>query len=467
MATRDNQTMQAIVIVLTLLVIGLGAGLLAVNNAKKTAQDQAASNKKNADEARQAERKAQSEANSYKQWTGFSETDNFDSLNKAFDEDMKRFGETFDEDQRFYHTILEYISEENRKIALSEIAAKQQVSELKARLLAVEAQKETQVQEAQDSASKAMQDLASERERFNRDRAKINAEKDEIANQRDQQRTQFDSQAAELEAQIQKMETKMADVDHANQVLRDGRIEPDPIAQPADGRITWVNQRFGKVWIDLGTADQLRPQITFSVFRSDESDPVAAVKKGSVEVTRVIEAHMSEARITKDDPTQPLQPGDKLYSQVWDRGRKVGFAITGFIDINDDGKSDLEQLKTIVTINNGRVDSVLETSGEVEGKMTVHTRYLILGDYSNDPLKDTIRTGWDKMSEQADRLGIETITLNEFLNLMGWQPGSRTVPLGNNSRPEDFRARYPDGFKPSSAGTTSNQFRDRVQGPAY
>jgi hypothetical protein len=220
------------------------------------------------------------------------------------------------------------------------------------------------------------------------------------------------------------------------------------------------------VWIDLGEADQLRPQISFSVFGADDSDPMKAVKKGSIEVTRILGAHMAEGQITHDDSTKPLLPGDKIYSQVWDRGRKVGFAITGLIDFNGDGKSELNQLKTIIKINNGRVDSVLEDDGKVTGDMTVHTRYLILGKRPSDPRRvENFRKAWDDMSKQADELGVETVTLDEFLNLMGWQPDSAVVKLGSGAKPEDFKARPIDSTRLPRSGRSAaskSMFRRRT-----
>ncbi len=101
MASRDNQTMQAIVIVLVLAVIGLGVGLILVNNSKKTAQASAKSANDSASSAQQSNRQAQEEANRYKEMMGFSEADAFDSLQNGFEEDMKNFGGTFDENNRF------------------------------------------------------------------------------------------------------------------------------------------------------------------------------------------------------------------------------------------------------------------------------------------------------------------------------------------------------------------------------
>lgn len=472
MASRDNQTMQAIVIVLTLLVIGLGVGLLLVNNAKKTAQARANSAEISSKESREASNQVQNEANSYKQWMGFDEGASFESLNTdpevtdpkkfgLFKQDMQKYGSTFEADQLAYRKILEYVSDENRKMAINEAAAKDAVSKLKNRLEAIEAEKEVQIKQYQQEAIKAKQDRTSEGNKFKEDYTRINAEKDEIAGQLSAQRDKYDSMVAKHDDEMKKLQDQFAQLGHSNEILRSRQLDPDPIAQPADGRITWVNQRYGTVWIDLGDADHLRPQITFSVFGANGSDPAKAAKKGSIEVTRILGAHMAEGRITQDDSTKPLLPGDKIYSQVWDRGRKVGFAITGVIDFDDDGKSELNQLQSIIKINNGRVDAALGEDGKIVGDMTVHTRYLILGKHPQDPRQGAIRKGWNAMSKQADTLGVETITLDEFLNLMGWHPGSTLVKLGANARPDDFQARPIDNTTIPRTDPSRSMFRKR------
>ena len=173
----------------------------------------------------------------------------------------------------------------------------------------------------------------------------------------------------------------MANIERFNDVLKSDRKEVDPFAQPEDGLIRWVNQRNKTVWINLGEADHLRPQVTFSIYSSDEDDALGAVRKASIEVTRILSAKMAEARITDDVATNPVMEGDKIYSQVWSPGRQVGFAITGIIDMNGDGRNDLDRLKSVIALNNGKVDAVpgLPTA-RLKARLSVDTRYLILGD---------------------------------------------------------------------------------------
>src|SRR4029079_8214550 len=97
-------------------------------------------------------------------------------------------------------------------------------------------------------------------------------------------------------------------------------------------------------------------------------------KKGSIEVTRMLDEHMAEARITKDDPTNPILIGDNIYSQIWHRGKQLHFALSGVIAVDVDGQSDMEQARQSIAINGGIVDAYLKDDGKMEGKITANTR---------------------------------------------------------------------------------------------
>ena len=136
-------------------------------------------------------------------------------------------------------------------------------------------------------------------------------------------------------AQIEERDKKLKSVtehntklEHAVDDLKSQRKDEPESFEVADGRVSWVNQN-GTVWINLGTADSLRRQVTFSVFDADLHDAAKSKKKGSIEVTRLLSDHMAEARITKDDPKNPILTGDNIYSQIWHRGKKLHFALTG------------------------------------------------------------------------------------------------------------------------------------------
>ena len=336
-------------------------------------------------------------------------------------------------------------------------------------LLATEAQKNEQIAKFEAVSKKALEEKESLSNGFDEFRKDIDQEKNKIATQLAEQREKIDTLNAAHSEALATLEGKIGKLERVIEILKSNQAPTDPYAQPADGRIAWVNQREGKVWINLGEDDHLRSQVTFSVYSGDANDVNAADSKGSIEVVRILSAHMAEARITDDKAIRPLMEGDKVYSQVWNRGRQIGFAITGIIDLNDDGSDDLDQLKRIIQVNNGKVDAVPDEKGGIEGQMTVDTRYLILGKHpenDRDPSKHA-RKSYQEMSAEADTLNIEVITLDDFLSLMGWVSEHRAIKVGKGARSSDFPPRALTDKMPRTPSSGKSSFRSRKPQPSY
>ncbi|MCC6493289.1 MAG: hypothetical protein IT424_09730 [Pirellulales bacterium] len=471
MAAKENQGLQAIVIVLTILFLLAGVGLLLVNNARKTAVARAESAEKASADSQRAAAEAQSEANNYKAWIGFPEDAVYASLEPQYKADQDRFGKNMEEQSRNYKTMLENIDAERQTLVKNEADAKAQVKQLSDQLAAVEAEKEQQIKQHLDALNKAKAEFAAEQAKFAEDRAATLAEKEKISANMQQLQADHDKAIADLNAEKTTLQNTIAQLERRVDKLREGVPSPDQFAQPADGRITWVDQRNGKVWINLGSADGLRPQVTFSVIDSNTADAEAAKQKGTIEVVRVEDAHMAEAQITSDDPKTPLMVDDRIYSQVWDRGRVVSFGIAGFIDLDKDGRSDLQKLKDIIAANNGKVVAAPDETGKLpEGaELQVETRYLILGKFPDGarPQDGALRESWNALSEQARSLGIETIPLDEFVKLMGWRLDNRSVAMGAGSRSQDFPAEPRDASALPRRVEPTGVFKPRLPGVAY
>jgi hypothetical protein len=390
-----------------------------------------------------------------------------DSVRQAFEADMENMAKNAPPESRKYRPILASIFEENRKLVLNIATATEEVKTLKGRLLAVETEKDKQVQEFQAAMEKARADMAAERQKFTDDYARINTEKQGIQKQMDELRAAHEEAIATLNTEKSQLQRQIDELEDSIAKLRLGLPEVDQFAQPADGRITWVNQRLGTVSVDLGSADGLRPQVTFSVAASGLEDAAEADKKGAIEITEILGPHAARARITEDEPTDPLQPGDRIYSQVWDRGRQVGFGIAGVIDLDKDGKDDLERFKAIIAASGGVVDAAPDATGKKQGEMKVSTRYLVLGEYPNDARLGELRTSWLELEREAKALGIETIGLDEFLSLMGWRREARSVPLGPGARAEDFPVRPRGQELPRETGQPGGAFRRRLPTTTY
>jgi hypothetical protein len=159
---------------------------------------------------------------------------------------------------------------------------------------------------------------------------------------------------------------------------------------------------------------------------------------------------MAEAKITEDDATNPILTGDQIYSQVWHRGKQLHFALTGFIDFDDDGKSDMQLARELIEMNGGVVDAYLDDDGKIQGDITANTRYLVLGEIPESAVYAKLQTGWNSMSQLASQLGVESITLPQFLAQMGYRPQDRMVQLGSGATARDFPP-LPEGQRPPVA----------------
>ena len=71
------------------------------------------------------------------------------------------------------------------------------------------------------------------------------------------------------------------------------------------------------------------------------------------------------------------------------------------------------------------------------------------------------------MTAEADTLNIETITLDDFLSLMGWVAEHRAVKVGKGARPEDFPPRQLKDYRPPASSTSKGLFRPRKPQPSY
>ncbi len=458
MPARQDQTLQIflIVFIFAFLVSAVVAylGWKGYSDAEQRAASlQESLNAKNTQTQNQ-----QTELEDQREMMGFGRNDNPTAVKEAFESDMKTMGAGVAEDEsRSYRKVLETVSAELQNTAKREAALKVEVNKYAQQLQSVEREKEAQLAQAHAAMKKAEADAAAQRNAFQQDRAELEKTKQELQKNLDQQRSNYEKQIAERDTRLKDLGTKIAKMEHANRILIEQRKDEPGSFEIADGRISWVNQN-GTVWINLGTADSLRRQVTFSVYEADLHDAAKAEKKGSIEVTRLLGEHMAEARITNDTATNPIIVGDQIYSQVRHRGKKLRFELTGVIDFEGDGRSDMHLARELIELNGGIVDAYVTSEGDVEGEITANTRYLVLGDVPESPTQVKLRSAWDEMSKDAADVGVETITITDFLAQMGYKPQDRTVVLGAGASARDFPAVRETGAAP----VASPRFRPRT-----
>ena len=121
------------------------------------------------------------------------------------------------------------------------------------------------IDEYDAARKKAEEDLATQRNAFDDFREALEKSQAELQKSLDDQRTKYEAQVAERDKTIKDLTDQNAKLEHAVANLIENRKDEPESFEVADGRISWVNQN-GTVWINLGTADSLRRQVTFSVF---------------------------------------------------------------------------------------------------------------------------------------------------------------------------------------------------------
>jgi hypothetical protein len=342
----------------------------------------------------------------------------------------------------------------NKNEAVTELAKqRQQLIQEKEQLEQTELARTAEAQRGQQAAA---QDAEQQRVTYRAEVEKVNKNReDELSKFKEM----LNKQTSELEARDSMLAKKAEELKQTESTVETQKKRiADLVDQPfevPDGKVLWVNQRARLVWINLGSSDGLRRQTTFSVFDQDAMNiaPRRGVEeeqkaeegglarqvdnaKAKIEITSV-QDNSAEGRIVDDLPGNPIMPGDVIFSPAWKPGRLVHFAFAGVMDIDGDRRSDRELLQSIITMNGGVLDEV----------PTHETRYLVVGD---QPLDRAALTEFGELKNTADQLGIETVALPRFLDLLGYKAEVSTTNLGRR-RPtkeqpaaaEEFRQRRP------------------------
>ena len=120
--------------------------------------------------------------------------------------------------------------------------------------------------------------------------------------------------------------------------------------------------------------------------------------------------------------------------------------------MDGDGSHDQELIKNLISLNGGLVDAQVDNRGARTGKISIETRYLVVGERPNATSETKLRE-FSRFRKEAESYGVTEISLSRFLNDMGYQGVGRSVAFGEGARDSDFRT------KRSTKGT--GRFRPR------
>jgi hypothetical protein len=215
-----------------------------------------------------------------------------------------------------------------------------------------------------------------------------------------------------------------------------GAINPRVPFNPAAGAAQQQDQSIA--YISLGTADNLKPGITFSIYGVTPTGKTNKVRKGSLEVANVIGDHLSAARIMEvtDAGRDPIMTGDLLYNPSWSPTLREHVAIAGVIDLLGTGKDQTAEFVRNLEKQGIVVDAYLDIKDlTVKGDgMNWNSNYLIIGAQPEFGSREKIGEGsvqterkkevLQKMSDmqnEAKNYGITVLPVRRFLSLIGYK----------------------------------------------
>ena len=215
--------------------------------------------------------------------------------------------------------------------------------------------------------------------------------------------------------------------------------------ETTQGEVRYVARGGNVTTINLGSADALRPGVTFGVIDGDETRLRDAKVKATIQVTQIQGPHLAQARVVAfPEIKDPIIPGDKIFSPFWAPGRVVKIALAGNIDINGDGRPDNEALKGQIRAAGAIVAAELNPSGAVSsGKLDATIRFMVIGeeeDAGGDGNEDALQAiaAMSRVKTQAKELGLTVIPAWKLQNYLKTLNDTVTTPLGSATRGEDF-----------------------------
>jgi hypothetical protein len=325
-----------------------------------------------------------------------------------------------------------------------------------------------------------------------RDRDTAQASKEEAVKAKEQELNARGQKIEELQANVQAKDQEMNSIrdlltkktSRLEMINKGLRSEQDKLVKPSfevpSGRIELVDTDTNLVWIDRGSADSLNKGTTFSVYKQVNKGVARGLQdiKGAIEVTRIVGPHQAEARITKWNIQEPMVAGDPIYTPLWRSGMTEKFALVGLIDLDNDGVSDRDVLNDLVQSAHGEITDWVDDQGQrhpATGNITVATKFLVIAripDFSTAKPNEIeaykrIADIKQKMVGEALENGVRVISMEDFLNYMGYDAGRRIYRPGKSDKwnlrsgMEGTAARPDRNQRPESQGTTSGLFNGK------
>ncbi|HTK73636.1 MAG TPA: hypothetical protein VL371_00160 [Gemmataceae bacterium] len=206
------------------------------------------------------------------------------------------------------------------------------------------------------------------------------------------------------------------------------------------------------VYVNLGSADYLQPQVSFSIMPAGSTGKAASARqrKAAIEIVTILEPHLSTAKIV-EEPNRyrdPIMPGDLLFNPVWNRDQRVHIALCGMIDINGDGIDDTPELIKMLEKQGVIIDAWLDPRAhQIKGPgITERTEFLVLGEApklseammatEGNTIAESAKAVLARMEEmkaKAKEMGVTQTQYKKYLSLSGFKLPKNPAELNASS----------------------------------
>ena len=377
-------------------------------------------------------------------------------------------------------TLFQVVEQLHQKLQQEKITAAEQaltIKKIQREMTALESKYAARTREHDTARMAAFADVGDVQTQADERVRTVQAAKQELEDQLATTRASFEEVKEQMNNGFAVRDEQIEELTLANRRLTRELAQRDTGAFPTpDGKIVSLQRSSDTVYLDIGSRQNLRPGVTFSVYDKEKVGPTGgdfSALKGSIEVLSV-EENISEARITEVTTIEPLSVGDVVFSPAWSPGRKSQFAFVGMIDLDGDGNTigERDRLRRILADNGAETSVYIDDEGnwidgdgnpEVNQPLDVDTEMLVLGHIPDpsevsDPARKQaftkMREHLSEIRNQAERNGIQVRNLKSFLDLVGHRPTRRRFVPGDdpdfNLRNDRSRQVDPD---PGSATT--------------
>jgi hypothetical protein len=215
-----------------------------------------------------------------------------------------------------------------------------------------------------------------------------------------------------------------------------------------DGEIVQTQSGGAEAYLNIGRLDGVLEGLTFGVYGKDSSGFIQSLPKANLEIIRILGDGRSLARVFDYDISNPVQGGDKIFNPVWNRGKKLGIAVIGIVDLDMDGRPDNEEFYRLVEQFGGQIDAKIDFKTlRAVGRITVDTAFLVEGKtlepsdektYETEDakkLREVLLKASGTFLTQAKDAGVRRVNVQNFLSFMGYRAVRKLEKAGE----EDVR----------------------------